>query len=291
VAADSCQACAEGSYSNAGATICLPILTTTCLPGTFKSGTACTACQSGKYSSDAGVSACTNCPAGTFALLQSQSSCTPCPSGSISDSAGSIVCTACPVGYTTDGNAGWTACVKVVNTTQAVEVSVVITVTDEKQRDDIIQQLRISIAAAYGIDISLVKITVDATPTRRRLLESSSLSLKVVIANPTQELVNTISDEFSKLQSNSDDSILSPSAPAVEKALADNKIEAIEIIVAYAATSDEKVTVNLYECADHKTLVIDSASCPKDAGFSAASTLYPTIFSAVIAMLLFLFQN
>jgi len=60
-----------------------PVPTGYCEPGTYFTGTACLACQTGTFSEATGqqISACTVCPEGKYQNATGQSSCTLCPSG------------------------------------------------------------------------------------------------------------------------------------------------------------------------------------------------------------------
>lgn len=94
-----CTACAAGSYSTAGSfTAC-----TSCEAGKYVSTTgksACTLCAAGKSSTVLGASSatvCSNCIAGTYSYYNGSSSCMQCKPGTYSD-AGSQMCTMCGAG-------------------------------------------------------------------------------------------------------------------------------------------------------------------------------------------------
>ena len=106
----SCEPCAPGTYSAAGATSC-----TACADGEFSGNAAssCTPCPAGTYTTD--HIQCINCPAGTSSNEGSKE-CTSCTENTIS-AAGSATCAECKektyansdhtacVGCTDDGNA------------------------------------------------------------------------------------------------------------------------------------------------------------------------------------------
>jgi len=95
----SCQQCPAGYNSDGSASYC-----TTCPAGQIVNGSACSTCQAGTYSSQAGMSSCTSCNAGTYssgANISSSGACTACIAGTFSPTLGatsSIVCSNCSSG-------------------------------------------------------------------------------------------------------------------------------------------------------------------------------------------------
>lgn len=97
--ANTCQACAAGSFSNAGASVC-----SICTAGTLavSSGLSiCSSCPAGSYNLNSGSSVCTACGTGRFSAAAGGSSatvCQSCAAGRYASNAVNSACTSCTAG-------------------------------------------------------------------------------------------------------------------------------------------------------------------------------------------------
>jgi len=84
---------------------------TSCEPGTFEDGVACTSCPRGTFTAFKGLKKCKECPVGTYSTSEKQTKCVECEAGRYQQLTGQFDCLSCkPGSYATQS--GLSLCVE-----------------------------------------------------------------------------------------------------------------------------------------------------------------------------------
>ena len=211
-ASDECVACPAGTSCSVGSAEPTP-----CLPGSFAALAkvqSCELCAAGQYQDSYGQTACVMCTPGYY-CERGTAKPTPCPGGTSSDAVGATSADACaPVkpgfwaglgssqpeacpatgfycpGKALDEEYGGAKPILVQSggstTTQAVETVQKDLTIDLSCATFDLEGVKASLAAQYGVDVSLITLTNPCAMRRRaRALQGSSSGLKLTVTIAT----------------------------------------------------------------------------------------------------------